>query len=143
MTSLINNTQSRFPKSKIIVSLATPRKDRMDWNDNGDLVNIMLKEKFRNAEHILLCDNSNLSYKGTSKLKMLDRDGFHLSEEGSAILASNIKQLIDHACNTNKPQLFTANNDISVNPSNRYKGNRSGRGNRENYRGSNRDRFQY
>ena len=117
MTSLINNTQSRFPKSKIIVSLATPRKDRMDWNDNGDLVNIMLKEKFRNAEHILLCDNSNLSYKGTPKLKMLDQDGFHLSEEGSAVLASNIKQLIDHACNTNKPQLFTANNDNSVNPS--------------------------
>jgi hypothetical protein len=60
------------------------------------------------AEHILLCDNSNLSYKGTSKLKMLDQDGFHLSEKGSAVLASNIKQLIDHACNTNKPQLFTA-----------------------------------
>jgi lysophospholipase L1-like esterase len=143
LTSLINNTQSRFPKSKIIVSLATPRKDRMDWNDNGDLVNIMLKEKFRNAEHILLCDNSNLSYKGTPKLKMLDQDGFHLSEEGSAVLASNIKQLIDHACNTNKPQSFTANNDNSGNPSNRYKGNRSGRGNRGNYSGYNRDRFQY
>ena len=88
MTSLIKNTQSRFPISKIIVSLATPRTDRMDWNDNGDLVNIMLKQKFRNTENILLCDNSNLSYKGTSKPKMLDQDGFHLSEDGSAHILS-------------------------------------------------------
>lgn len=116
----------------------------------GDLINIMLKQTFRNTENILLCDNSNLSYTGTPKPKMLDQDGFHLSVDGSAVLASNIKQLIDHACNTNKPQSFTANNDNSGNPSNRYKGNRRGRGNRGNYRGYNRvnwnsprDRFQY
>jgi hypothetical protein len=58
----------------------------------------MLKRKFRNIKNILLCDNSNMSYKGTPKSKLLDRDGYHLNEEGVTILASNIRQSIEKLC---------------------------------------------
>ena len=39
-----------------------------------------------------------MSYKGTPKSKLLDRDGYHLNEEGVTILASNIRQSIEKLC---------------------------------------------
>jgi hypothetical protein len=69
---------------------STPRADSVHYNDSAELLNIMLKRKFRNIKNILLCDNSNMSLKGTPKSKLLDRDGYHLNEEGVTILASNI-----------------------------------------------------
>jgi len=46
----------------------------------------------------VLCDNSNLSYKGKALSKFLNpNDNFHLSQSGIAMLASNIRDCIDHA----------------------------------------------
>jgi hypothetical protein len=62
-----NNALSLFPKANVLISLATPRADSIHYNDSAELHNAMLKRKFRNIKNILLCDNSNMSYKGTPK----------------------------------------------------------------------------
>lgn len=98
MSNITNKALSLFPKANVLISLATPRADSIHYNDSAELLNAMLKRKFRNIKNILLCDNSNMSYKGTPKSKLLDRDGYHLNEEGVTILASNIRQSIEKLC---------------------------------------------
>ena len=98
MSNIANKALSLFPKANVLISLATPRADSIHYNDSAELLNAMLKRKFRNIKNILVCDNSNMSYKGTPKSKLLDRDGYHLNEEGVTILASNIRQSIEKLC---------------------------------------------
>jgi hypothetical protein len=98
MSNIANKALSLFPIANVLISLATPRADSVHYNDSAELLNAMLKRKFRNIKNILLCDNSNMSYKGTPKSKLLDRDGYHLNEEGVTILASNIRQSIEKLC---------------------------------------------
>jgi hypothetical protein len=76
MSNITNKALSLFPKANVLISLATPRADSIHYNDSAELLNAMLKRKFRNIKNILLCDNSNMSYKGTPKSKLLDRDGY-------------------------------------------------------------------
>ena len=54
MKLLIDKTSQKFPETKIFLSLATPRMDRDDWNDKGELINAMLKQKFRKSQNIFL-----------------------------------------------------------------------------------------
>ena len=57
----------------IVISLPTPRNDNEEFNDKCDLMNIMMKQKFRNEENAIISDNSNLSFKGSPKSKYLER----------------------------------------------------------------------
>ena len=107
METLINQAKTEFPNSKILISLATPRRDDVNYNDNGDMINVLLKKKYRNKPNIMLSDNSNLSYKGAPKSKMLDPDGFHLSDDGKAVLSSNLKISLEQLLLLNSRQYKT------------------------------------
>jgi hypothetical protein len=138
MSIIANKALSLFPKENVLISLATPRADSVLYNDSAKLLNTMLKRKFRNIQNILLCDNSIISYKGTPKYNLLDRDGYHLNEEGVTILASNIRQSIEKLCGLepqHKPQpvkdtTSSGNNTPRTNQRNRRYSNR-GRNNNQ------------
>jgi hypothetical protein len=73
MESLVSIVKTKCTTSKIVISLATPRNDNEEFNDKCGLVNIMMKQKFRNEENAIISDNSNLSFKGSPKSKYLER----------------------------------------------------------------------
>jgi hypothetical protein len=102
MASLVDKTLDKFPDTKIIISLATPRSDNDDWNAKGELINAMIKHNYRKAENIHLCDNSNLAELGRPIPRLLEEDGIHLSAEGTAVLAANLKRLLDNICNIHR-----------------------------------------
>jgi chromosome segregation ATPase len=47
MLDLLEKTKNKSPDTKIIISLATPRSDREEWNIKQELVNAMLKQNLR------------------------------------------------------------------------------------------------
>lgn len=98
MSTLIEKTLVKFSDTKIVLSLATPRMDRDDWNIKGELINAMLKHNFGKSEKIFFCDNSNLAEQGKSIQRLFERDGIHLSRDGTAVLVSNMKKTIDTVC---------------------------------------------
>ena len=95
MSDLINVSLENFPNTKIIASLATPRSDNNEWNNNTELINVMLKQKYRNHDKVYLSDNSNIGVDGFPKKNMIHEDGYHLTSEGVAMLVANIKHAID------------------------------------------------
>ena len=97
MAKICQDIRTRFKNTKIVLSLPTPRNDSDDYNSNGQLITILLKSKYREDNSIILCDNSNMSYKGQVLNRFIEPDGFHLSTDGIAILASNIRDCIDNA----------------------------------------------
>ncbi|CAC5358915.1 unnamed protein product [Mytilus coruscus] len=54
----------------------------------------MIKDKFGDASDILLCDNSNLSFRGQPASGILVNDGIHLTKKGTYILSGNLKQAV-------------------------------------------------
>ena len=97
MASLVYISLELFPFTKVVISLATPRSDNIEWNDKAEIINIMLKQKYRRHDRVLLCDNRNIGNSGYPKPKMLESDGYHISFDGVVVLAANIKHSIDNA----------------------------------------------
>ena len=98
MEKLINLTTEMYPRTKVIISLPTPRSDNSTINHNAQITSVMLKEKFKDTPLISTFDNSNLAYKREPRMKFIDQnDGYHLSSNGTSLLASNIRAAIDKA----------------------------------------------
>ena len=95
MSDLINMSLENFPNTEIIACLATSRSNNNDWNNNAQLINVMLNQKYRNHDKAYLSDNSNIGVDGFPKKNMIHEDGYHLTSEGVAMLAANIKHAID------------------------------------------------
>lgn len=131
----------KFPGTKIVLSLATPRMDRDDWNIKGELINAMLKHNFGKSEKIFFCDNSNLAEQGKPIERLFERYGIHLSRDETAVLASNMKKTIDTVCKTpyrgNEQGIRYRNNGYRNRTAGNYRGhygnNRSSYGQSENY----------
>ena len=105
MTNLVKVTSEKFPGSKIIISLPTPRSDDSTHNNNAQIISAMLKEEYKEHSMISLCDNSNLSYKGEPIIKYIDeRDGVHLTTDGVSVFASNIRYALDKALDIHVPK---------------------------------------
>ena len=94
----MNLTTEMYPRTKVIRSLPTPRSDNSTINHNGQITSVMLREKLKDTPLISTCDNSNLAYKGEPRMKFIDQnDGYHLSSNGTSLLASNIRAAIEKA----------------------------------------------
>lgn len=60
------------------------------------MLGLLIKEEFHDKSSVVLCDNSNLSYKGKTLSRFLNsNDNFHLSQSGIAMLASTIRDALD------------------------------------------------
>lgn len=98
MENSMRVTKDKVPKTKVIVPLPTPRADNPQLNYKARIISAMLKNQLSNTQDVLLCDNSNLSYKGEAVAKFLNRkDQYHLSDVGVSVLAANIRDTVDAA----------------------------------------------
>lgn len=59
MEELVANTKSKFPNSKIMISLGLPRRDP-EFNLIVNTTNITLQNLFCSDPTVEICDNSNL-----------------------------------------------------------------------------------
>lgn len=123
----MNLTTEMYPRTKVIISLPTPRSDNSTINHNTQITSVMLQEKFKDTPLISTCDNSNLAYKGEPRMEFIDQnDGCHLSSNGTSLLASNIRAAIEKALELPIPTYRSF-------PQIRGQSNqRRGRGNRQN-----------
>ncbi|CAG2249233.1 unnamed protein product [Mytilus edulis] len=95
MKNLMSHIHESMPSTTVVVSLATPRADNKKYQTNVELVNAMLKCEYMEDDTVTLCDNGNLSRLGKPVPKFLARDQYHLSKDGIAVLASNLRWTID------------------------------------------------
>ena len=95
MKNLTDDMETKWPESKIILSLATPRKDSDLYQVNTQVVNALLKRQFIDNQRVTISDNDNMLIYGQPNEQFLDKsDGYHLSDQGVSKLAANIKQSI-------------------------------------------------
>ena len=100
LEEIVATIQSKWNTSKIVISLCTPRSDSIIHQTNAQIINALIKQRIAvNVRNILLCEHNNmLSYDGMPAPDVLSEDDqFHLSNKGTALLASNIKQSIHTA----------------------------------------------
>ena len=91
MKNLTDDMETKWPESKIILSLATPRKDSDLYQVNTQVVNALLKRQFIDNQRVTISDNDNMLIYGQPNEQFLDKsDGYHLSDQGVSKLAANI-----------------------------------------------------
>lgn len=96
MKDIVISVHEEYPETKIVISLPTPRSDSSALNTKAQLVSVMIKECFIDDKFVMWCDNSNMSYKGEALPQFIDRkDGVHLTPNGTAVLAANIRDTVD------------------------------------------------
>ncbi|CAC5360696.1 unnamed protein product [Mytilus coruscus] len=67
-------------------------------SNTSQLITAMIKDKFRLDEFITFCDNSKMAFKSEAIPRFInEHDGFHITNNGTAMLASNIRDSIDIA----------------------------------------------
>jgi hypothetical protein len=99
MKNIISNIQESMSKTKVVLSLATTRADDKKFQTNVEVVSAMLKCEYMEDDTVTLCDNGNLSRRGHPVPKLLANDQYHLSKDGIAVLASNIRTTVDGILN--------------------------------------------
>lgn len=95
MKKLISKIHTSLPDTKVLISLATPRKDHKKYQQNVDLVNALLRSDIEENDQTYFCDHTNLANRGIALDKFYARDEYHLSDEGIAVFANNLRRCID------------------------------------------------
>ena len=101
--SVIDYYSTKYPETKFIISLGVCRVDNPKLNTITEIVNAHLKG-FVNSEgnsgNITFCDHGNFIRNGNPLLHLLSkRDGYHLSNEGTKLLCSNIRCKVEKVLN--------------------------------------------
>ena len=92
MTDLIVETEKKLPNAKIVISTATHRLDNEKLNLRISSLNAQIMEFCDGKENLSVVDNDNLVFNGKPQRKFLKDDGYHLSYEGTKMLASNMRR---------------------------------------------------
>ncbi len=89
----VDLAKSSLPQSKVVVSLGTHREDR--WKYKVNKVNGMIRNKYKNDPTVQLCHHDNLQEHGRAKPFLLASDNYRLTENGTKVIASNIRYAIE------------------------------------------------
>jgi len=87
------------PLAKILVSLATNRTDENKYNLKVNTVNSIIKEMAEESQEFTICDHSNMSQSNQIKKNFISKDGVHLTEDGTKMLASNLRKSVEKMLN--------------------------------------------
>jgi hypothetical protein len=90
---LTDITKAKFPSCRIMISLGLPRGDR-EFNLRINTLNIDLQNHYKRDNSVVLCDNSNLFYRGMP-LRGILRDQKHLSKQGVFLFSENLREELD------------------------------------------------
>lgn len=94
MFNLASKVCAKWPSVKIVLSSTTPRCDSANNTTNGQLINVLLKQKFSGVDNVFFVDHSNMLFHGNPNKQLINEDGIHLNNKGISFLAGNIKRAV-------------------------------------------------
>lgn len=94
LEKLVNIIRTKWPNTRIIISLATPRKDNIQFHTNGQILNALIKQIIvtDKSNQLFYCDHSSMMYQGNPSDNILEDDKYHLNTQGVSFLANNLKK---------------------------------------------------
>lgn len=101
LQELIQVTKVMNPTSKIVISLATNRSDEQKLNLKVNTVNSLINEFSLEEDCNFYC---NLGNNGLVRAKFVADDGYHLSDDGVKVLASNLRKSLEQVFNIEVPR---------------------------------------
>ncbi|XP_072028062.1 uncharacterized protein [Amphiura filiformis] len=109
LQSIVDYHGTRFSHTKFVISLGVPRLDNLFYNTMTDVTNAFIKCSVLKSSNnnMSFCDNSNFVKNGTPLRHLLSAsDWYHLSEEGSCLLYSNIRCKVEQVLSLNRRGYF-------------------------------------
>ncbi|CAH1253656.1 EFCAB8 [Branchiostoma lanceolatum] len=92
----VSTTQSLFPDAEVVLSAVPPRREANSYrpNINNDIlsVNQHLENMCKANDTLLYVDHPQLWSENNFNDHMFEKDGYHLNENGTKILAFNMKR---------------------------------------------------
>ena len=92
MADVVTQVKSTFPNAKPVISLGTPREDNL--KQKVIRVNGMLREMYKDDNNTTVLHHENLQHRGQAKAGLLSSDGYHLTDSGTKVIASNIRHAV-------------------------------------------------
>ena len=93
LTEAVKQTKITYPACKVVVSLGTPREDHL--KQKVMKVNSMVRDMYKHDDSVILCHHDNLQQNGQAKPGLLAVDKYHLTENGTKLVASNIRHAVE------------------------------------------------
>lgn len=97
MCKLIGLIKTSFKESNIVVSLGTPRDDNPVFQQRVDIVNNVLMSETLYDRKVRTVHHRNLLYGGTINSNLYRDDRYHLSRDGTRVLASNLRCAVERS----------------------------------------------
>ncbi len=98
--SMVDYYATKFPGTNFVISLGLPRLDDLTLNMKTEIVNALLKDLIsRSSANVQFCDNSNFVRNGIPQRHLLAIDRYHLSPDGTRLLASNLRCKVELTLN--------------------------------------------
>ena len=91
---LVHVCQQKWVDCKVIMSLALPRADNDNYASLQDMVNGSIEYDLRSIENVLVLKHFDMCYQGWPLQKLFQRDGVHLTPQGSKVLTMKYKNSI-------------------------------------------------
>nr|XP_054756930.1 uncharacterized protein LOC129263018 [Lytechinus pictus] len=102
MNNLIGLIKVSFKSIKIVVSLGTPRDDNQLYQQRVDMANSMLMADALYDRRVKTVHHRNLLYRGTINTNLYSDDRYHLSKNGTRVLAGNLRWSIERSSSRSK-----------------------------------------
>jgi hypothetical protein len=96
---LVDTTLQVYSRAKVLISLAIPRSDSLQWASRAEEVNKLVVDEFKRNDRIDFIENSKLGRKGMANMEYYTKDAIHLNKTGIATLAKNIKGAVARMLN--------------------------------------------
>ncbi|XP_041452810.1 uncharacterized protein LOC121405885 [Lytechinus variegatus] len=102
MNNLIGLIKVSFKSIKIVISLGTPRDDNQLYQQRVDMANSMLMADALYDRRVKTVHHRNLLYRGTINTNLYSDDRYHLSKNGTRVIAGNLRWAIERSSSRNK-----------------------------------------
>ena len=80
LKEIVSSVQARNSDMKILISNIIPRGDDHLLDISRQEFNLKVLKEFKNSQCVSICDNSNLSSRGTVNGKFYGQDKLHLNQ---------------------------------------------------------------
>lgn len=108
LNEIVEKTEQKWPSTHVMVSMETPRADQPELNDKVLVAYGLIRSTFYKKDNVSIIDNSNLALQGQPILRFLiPGDKIHLSRQGTAMLATNIRSSLDNHFGLKAKELVT------------------------------------
>lgn len=103
LEKITNLISTKWNNTKTTVSLTTPKMDKEIYRINSEILDGLIKRKYltNSRKEVLISENTNLWH---SSNQILKPDRYHLSDQGTAMLAANLKNTLHSSLSIIQPQ---------------------------------------